>query len=71
MQRESIITYPQCGDARQEIMPTDSGQFLYRRTNCQTLLRPKSGDCCVFCSYGSVLCHSKQEDTQQKLLLPL
>jgi hypothetical protein len=20
------------------------------------MLRPKKGDCCVFCSYGSVLC---------------
>ena len=24
--------------------------------NCGTLLRPKAGDCCVFCSYGSVKC---------------
>ena len=23
---------------------------------CKTLLRPKAGDCCVFCSYGSVKC---------------
>jgi hypothetical protein len=23
---------------------------------CGALLRPKPGDCCVFCSYGSVPC---------------
>src|SRR5215831_7132623 len=25
-------------------------------TACGTLMRPKAGDCCVFCSYGSVKC---------------
>ncbi len=57
---ESVITCPHCGFARQETMPTDSCQFLYRCTNCQMVLRPKPGDCCVFCSYGSVPCPPKQ-----------
>ncbi|MFZ3234262.1 MAG: GDCCVxC domain-containing (seleno)protein [Stellaceae bacterium] len=25
-------------------------------TRCGELLRPKTGDCCVFCSYGSMPC---------------
>ncbi|MEP6986943.1 MAG: GDCCVxC domain-containing (seleno)protein, partial [Chloroflexota bacterium] len=33
-----------------------------RCTNCQDVLRAKQGDCCVFCSYGSVKCPSKQVD---------
>ena len=37
-------------------MPTDSCQFFYECISCKTLLRPKRGDCCVFCSYGSVKC---------------
>jgi hypothetical protein len=37
-------------------MPTDACQFFYECSNCKTLLRPKPGDCCVFCSYGSVKC---------------
>ena len=41
-------------------MPTDACQFFYQCTNCETLLKPKSGDCCVFCSYGSVPCPPKQ-----------
>lgn len=41
-------------------MPTDACQFFYECANCGTLLRPKPGDCCVFCSYGSVHCPSVQ-----------
>ena len=53
---ESTITCPSCGTAKTEVMPTDACQFFYDCTGCGELLRPKSGDCCVFCSYGSVSC---------------
>jgi alkylmercury lyase len=52
----SIITCPVCGTAKAETMPTDACQYFYECTGCGTLLRPKLGDCCVFCSYGSVPC---------------
>ncbi|MER1719411.1 hypothetical protein KC966_09720 [Proteus terrae] len=29
---------------------------------CHTLLNPLEGDCCVFCSYGTVLCPPIQEE---------
>ena len=45
---ESIITCPQCGFEKQEVMPTDACQFYYECAGCKTLLRPKRGDCCVF-----------------------
>jgi rubredoxin len=61
IQLESTITCPVCGFAKTETMPTDSCQFLYRCTNCQTILRPKAGDCCVFCSYGSIKCPPEQQ----------
>lgn len=60
--KTSVITCPQCGFAKEETMPTDSCQFFYECTHCKTRLRPKAGDCCVFCSYGSVKCPSKQEE---------
>jgi hypothetical protein len=41
-------------------MPTDACQFFYQCINCQTVLKPKRGDCCVFCSYGSVPCPPPQ-----------
>lgn len=53
---ESVLTCPRCGFARSETMPTDSCQYYYECSNCHALLRPKPGDCCVFCSYGSVRC---------------
>jgi hypothetical protein len=53
---ESVITCPHCGTAKMERMPTDSCQIVYECTGCGVSLRPKRGDCCVFCSYGSVPC---------------
>ncbi|WP_460910973.1 GDCCVxC domain-containing (seleno)protein [Spirosoma areae] len=51
---ESIITCPQCGHQKTEIMLTNACQFFYECSRCQTILRPLTNDCCVFCSYGSM-----------------
>src|SRR5271165_2443929 len=59
---ESVLVCPVCGFAKQETMPTDACQYFYERSNCKMLLRPKPGDCCVFCSYGSVKCPPMQEE---------
>ncbi len=53
---ESVLTCPQCAHVKSEVMPTDACQFFYECEGCKTVLRPKAGDCCVFCSYGSVQC---------------
>jgi hypothetical protein len=58
---ESVLTCPHCGFASQETMPTDACLFYYACSQCKTLVRPKPGDCCVFCSYGSVKCPPIQE----------
>lgn len=58
----SIITCPSCGVQREETMPTDACQFFYECTGCAILLKPKAGDCCVFCSYGTVACPPIQEE---------
>jgi hypothetical protein len=52
----SVITCPRCGFAKSETMPTDACRFFYECEGCGAMLRPKPGDCCVFCSYGSVPC---------------
>lgn len=57
---ESTITCPNCGFQKKETMPTDACQFFYECENCKTILRPNEGDCCVYCSYGSVDCPSIQ-----------
>lgn len=56
----SIITCPHCNFSKTEEMPVDSCQFFYQCDNCQTVLKPKEGDCCVYCSYGSEKCPSQQ-----------
>ena len=53
---DSVLTCPLCGHTKHEIMPTDACQFFYTCEGCNALLRPQPGDCCVFCSYGSVKC---------------
>ena len=53
---ESVITCPKCRFKKEETMPTDACLFFYVCTNCDEMLKPKAGDCCVFCSYGSVPC---------------
>jgi hypothetical protein len=60
---ESVVTCPQCGVEAVESMPTDACLYFYECTSCHALLRPKAGDCCVFCSYGSVKCPPVQQDS--------
>jgi hypothetical protein len=45
-------------------MPTDACQIVFLCPACQAVLRPKPGDCCVFCSYGSVPCPPIQMEMQ-------
>nr|WP_274594844.1 GDCCVxC domain-containing (seleno)protein [Parasedimentitalea marina] len=42
-------------------MPTDSCQWFYDCTKCGAVLKPLPGDCCVFCSYGTVPCPPIQQ----------
>ncbi|MDZ4793287.1 MAG: GDCCVxC domain-containing (seleno)protein [Bacteroidota bacterium] len=57
----SIITCPHCCYSKEEIMPTDACQYFYNCEKCNTILKPKEGDCCVFCSYGTVKCPPVQQ----------
>ena len=59
---QSTITCPQCGHAATETMPVNSCQVRHSCTHCSHVMRPKAGDCCVFCSYGSVPCPPIQEE---------
>jgi hypothetical protein len=61
IESQSTITCPKCGHQQTETMPTDSCQFFYDCKGCAEVLRPKQGDCCVFCSYGTVPCPPVQE----------
>ena len=53
---ESTLTCPRCGHSRSETMPTETCQWFYECLSCKAVMKPKPGDCCVFCSYGDVPC---------------
>ncbi|APR54631.1 hypothetical protein CA223_00145 [Sphingomonas koreensis] len=53
---QSTLTCPLCGVAKTETMPTSACQYFYDCSGCGAVLRPKAGDCCVFCSYGTEPC---------------
>jgi hypothetical protein len=57
----STITCPNCRHKARETMPCDACQFFYEYKGCGALLRPKAGDCCVFCSYADIPCPPRQE----------
>jgi hypothetical protein len=67
MERQSVITCPDCGAQSREVMPTDACQFFYDCPVCAVRIRPHPGDCCVFCSFGSVPCPPKQAERENPL----
>ena len=57
----SEITCPKCGHKKVETLPTDVCVIRYTCENCKAELTPKVGDCCVYCTYGTHKCQSKQD----------
>jgi len=58
---DSIVTCPVCGHRAVERMPENACNIRYTCKGCNIELAPYPGDCCVFCSYGSVPCPPIQE----------
>lgn len=52
----STLTCPACGHSEEERMPEDACQWFYGCKGCGKVLTPQKGDCCVFCSFGTVPC---------------
>ncbi|WP_041394370.1 GDCCVxC domain-containing (seleno)protein [Photobacterium profundum] len=63
---ESELTCPYCGNKKVEAMPTNACQWFYECEKCHQLLKPKQGDCCVYCSYGTVPCPPIQQNPTEK-----
>jgi hypothetical protein len=60
MELVSMLTCPACGSQHTETMEVNACRYWYTCRSCAAILRPRPGDCCVFCSYGDVPCPSKQ-----------
>ena len=56
----TILTCPKCTEKQEVQMPTNACQHFYKCVSCGEMLKPKQGDCCVFCSYADSKCPPKQ-----------
>lgn len=56
----SELRCPHCGEGEVMPMPTDACLFFHTCSSCGVLIRPNAGDCCVFCSFGTVACPPMQ-----------
>lgn len=55
-QLTSILRCPECFHSEKLEMPTDACVFFHQCAGCGVVIKPNPGDCCVFCSFGSVPC---------------
>lgn len=60
VEKISVLTCPHCGHQEEIAMPEDYCMYYYDCKKCGKKITSKQGDCCVFCSYGSVPCPSIQ-----------
>lgn len=58
----ATLTCPFCGSRSPHEMPADACQYFLECPVCLQVIRPKPGDCCVFCSYGDTRCPPRQAD---------
>ena len=56
---EARLTCPECGHVQELRMPTDYCLFFHECVSCGSVLRPRPGDDCVFCSYADADCPPK------------
>lgn len=52
------IACPLCRKVTEAAIPEGACQFFWDCPACGGVLRPKPGDCCVFCSYADRRCPS-------------
>lgn len=57
---DSVLRCPLCQFEEELRMPVDACVFFRECKGCRVVLRPKPGDCCVFCSYGTQRCPMMQ-----------
>ncbi|WP_370623702.1 GDCCVxC domain-containing (seleno)protein [Polynucleobacter sp. AP-Reno-20A-A9] len=59
---ESIVTCPHCQASEAINSEHGASQHLYRCRSCSAILKPKSGDCCILCSFGNRDCSSSEQN---------
>ncbi|OYY59285.1 MAG: hypothetical protein B7Y05_05275 [Polynucleobacter sp. 24-46-87] len=57
-----IITCPHCQGRDALEIPRGESMHLYRCPSCNSLLKAKSGDCCILCSFGDQDCTNSEQN---------
>ena len=66
MADQSEVRCPVCGHRERFSMPENACVVVLDCPACGERLRPKPGDCCVFCSYGSTPCPPTQTEGKRR-----
>jgi hypothetical protein len=66
MSMVTTIGCPSCGHEATETVPTEACVIVYECVGCGLEIRPKKGDCCVFCSYGADPCPTSLQRRRQE-----
>lgn len=53
---QSTLTCPECQAQQMAEMPSNACVPFYTCKSCGKLVTAKTGQCCVFCSYGNQPC---------------
>ena len=61
LKMQSTLTCPKCQHQSTEVMQENACKVFHKCEACSEMVKPKEKECCVFCSYGSVKCPSKQK----------
>ena len=59
---ECSVTCPECGAVFAARMPDAEEVVSLSCPTCERVIKPEPGDCCVFCSHGSVPCPKAQSE---------
>jgi hypothetical protein len=57
---EAIIDCPNCHQGTTATIPEVACLYFFKCPRCNVTMKPLAGDCCVFCSYSSVDCPSRE-----------
>lgn len=58
---KSDVSCPECGKNTTVTMPDGACVYFWECPECGSVVKPREGDCCVFCSYGTVACPPVQK----------
>lgn len=63
---DAVLRCPFCLGEELLRMPENFCEILRPCRFCRRIIRPRPGDCCVYCSFATVPCPPHQQESQRK-----